>query len=122
MAASASILARKLPRESSLPPADTATFRLLCWLTSGLALLAFAVSVMFRVGVLVPRASELCAWGILVALADLGAIRVWRNVHIGLAFPLLLAAGFLFGPVISGAIAFVASLDSRELRREMSFP
>jgi signal transduction histidine kinase len=36
--------------------------------------------------------------------------------------PLLLAAAFIFGPLISGLIALLGAVDIRELRREISWP
>jgi signal transduction histidine kinase len=36
--------------------------------------------------------------------------------------PLLLAAAFIFGPLVSGLIALLGAVDIRELRREISWP
>src|SRR5438552_1723319 len=120
MSASASVLARKLPRDSSLPPSETSAFKALSLATVSLASITLGLG-LSRLGVLTSRRLwEMLAWGLLVAAADLVALRVWRNIHVGLAFPLLLAAAFLFGPFIAGLLAMIASTDPREWRREMS--
>src|SRR5437588_3468171 len=120
MSASATALAQKLPRDSSLPPADTREFRVLCWSTAAVAILALGVGFLLDRGLPVTKLSEFALWGLLIAIADLGSLRIWRNVHFGLDFPLLLVLAFLYGPVPSGVVAFVASIDPREIRREMS--
>jgi signal transduction histidine kinase len=51
---------------------------------------------------------------------DLGSLRVWRNLYLGFDFPLLLAAAFLYGPLVSGVIALIGSIDVREFRRGVS--
>src|SRR5437588_2209701 len=120
MSASVTALAQKLPRDSNLPPVDTPEFRLLCWGTSSLTVAILGTTLFIGHGLSVGRLYEFALWGLLIAIADLGSLRIWRNVHFGLDFPLLLALAFLYGPVPSGVVAFVASIDPREIRREMS--
>src|SRR2546425_10322995 len=120
MTASVATLAQKLPRDSSLRPADTAAFRTLCWATVVLAGGLLCLGLIVEGRTVADRLPELGLWSLLVALAVFSSLRLWRNVHFGLDFPLLLALSFIYGPVASGTVAFVASIDPRELRGEMT--
>src|SRR5256885_3338205 len=120
MSASAATLAQKLPRDSTLRPVDTPEFRALCWWTACLAVVCLGLGLVVDKGLPLSRLPEFALWGLLIAIADLGSLRIWRNVHFGLDFPLLLALAFLYGPVVAGVVAFVASIDPRELHRDMS--
>src|SRR5437870_10488790 len=120
MSASAATIAQKLPRDSSARPVDTPEFRTLCWSTSFVAMALLGVGLFLHRGPALARLSEFALWGLLIALADLGSLRIWRNIHFGLDFPLLLALAFLYGPVAAGWVALIASIDPRELHRGMS--
>jgi signal transduction histidine kinase len=119
MSASAATI-QKLPRDSSTRPVDTPEFRALCWSTSFIAIALLGVGLFLHRAPTLARLSEFALWGLLIALADLGSLRIWRNVHFGLDFPLLLALAFLYGPVAAGCVAFIASIDPRELHRDMT--
>ena len=62
----------------------------------------------------------LLAWGFAVAIIGIAALPFDSGEQLGLDMPLLLAAGYLFGPFVAGSIAFVAYVDPREFRREIS--
>jgi signal transduction histidine kinase len=62
----------------------------------------------------------LLAWSIAVAAVGVAALPFESGEQLGLDMPLLLAAGYVFGPFVAGSIAFVAYLDPREFRREIS--
>jgi signal transduction histidine kinase len=62
----------------------------------------------------------LLAWGFAVAVIGIAALPFESGEQLGLDMPLLLAAGYLFGPFVAGSIAFVAYIDPREFRREIS--
>src|SRR6266496_1931847 len=68
----------------------------------------------------VPRLSLIVPWAALVAVVSLLPIPFWRTVELGMDFPILIAAGFLFSPLAAALIALVGSFDPRELRREVS--
>ena len=57
---------------------------------------------------------SLIPWAAVVALVELLPLQTWRGVELSMSFTLLIAVGFLYDPVVAGAIAFVASLDPRE--------
>src|SRR5438876_9847134 len=98
MSASAVTIAQKLPRDSSLRPADTPEFRVLCWSTSCVAMGLLGVGLFLHRGPAFARLSEFALWGLLIALADLGPLRIWPNGPLALNFPLLLARAFLYCP------------------------
>jgi len=62
----------------------------------------------------------LLPWIAVVAVVALLPVTFWRGIELGMDFPILIATGFLFSPLISGLIAFVGSFDPRELKREVS--
>ena len=65
-------------------------------------------------------AVDLLAWLLLISLAGLMPVPSGRGVYLGLDLPLVLGAGFVFGPITAGLLAFLGVLDIRELRREVS--
>ena len=54
-------------------------------------------------------------WLLLISLAGLCLCRQVAAVYLGLDLPLVLGAGFVFGPVVRGQLAFLGVLDIREL-------
>lgn len=62
---------------------------------------------------------DVLPWIIVVAAADLMPIPIWRSVQLMMSFPVLLASAFVFPPFAAGCLSFVATLDVRELRREI---
>ena len=61
----------------------------------------------------------LLAWGVAVAVVGIAALPFESGEQLGLDMPLLLAAGYLFGPFVAGSIAFVAFIDPREFRGDI---
>ena len=62
---------------------------------------------------------DLVAWVLLIAAAGLIPVPSGRDVYLGLDLPLVLGAGFVFGPITAGILALVGVLDIREIRREI---
>ena len=60
------------------------------------------------------------AWGFAVAVVGIAALPFESGEQLGLDMPLLLAAGYLFGPFVAGSIAFVAYFDAREFHGDIS--
>ncbi len=106
---------------SSLPPRP-----------SGLLFRAFIILVVaIDAGILVvgialdPRSISrpgwaLLAWGGFIALLGLAPIQTQAGPELALDLPVLLASGFLFGPLAAGALAFLAYVDLREIRGEIT--
>jgi signal transduction histidine kinase len=67
-----------------------------------------------------PRASLILPWAAIVAVVVLLPIPFWRSVELGMDFPILIAAAFLFSPLTAALVAFIGSFDPRELRRQVS--
>jgi signal transduction histidine kinase len=59
-------------------------------------------------------------WIGVAAIGDLMPVRLWGTVTLSMSLPVTLAAGMIFSPVESGLIAFLAALDMREFRSEIS--
>jgi signal transduction histidine kinase len=64
----------------------------------------------------------LIAWVGAIAIVGLVSVSAEDGPQLGLDMPLLLAAGFLFGPAVGGALAFLGYADIRELRGRISIP
>lgn len=62
----------------------------------------------------------LLPWLAIVVLADLVPVPIWGSVELMMSFPVLLAAAFVFPPYAAGLLSFVAAVDTREFRREIS--
>jgi signal transduction histidine kinase len=62
----------------------------------------------------------LAIWVAAVALVDFAALPSGEGPQLVLDLPVLLAAGFLFGPLPAGVVAFAGYVDSREWRGEVS--
>lgn len=62
----------------------------------------------------------LAAWVLVVALVGVASVPADSGPQLGLDMPLLLAAAFLFGPGIAGAIAFIGYVDVREFKGDIS--
>ena len=62
----------------------------------------------------------LVVWLAAIALVGLVSVSSDGGPQLGLDMPLLLAAGFLFGPAVGGALAFLGYADVREFRGEIS--
>jgi len=63
---------------------------------------------------------ELLAWAAVVGAVDLVPVRVWGSVSVSMSFPVTLAAGMIFLPAEAALIAFVGSIDPRELKGGVS--
>ncbi len=95
-------------------------FRLLA-LASALLAVALVVSTFIvdpnAIRVIGPSA---LLWALAVAIAGVFPLRLSSEVHLSMDLPVLLAAGMLYGPGPAALLGFVAFLDIREVRREVS--
>jgi signal transduction histidine kinase len=105
----------------SVSKGETTQFRLFAVGVVGLNLsLLFVAAAHMPVGD-PPRLLELVAWVVFVAIAGVVPLSSGRGPSLAMDLPLLLAAAFVFGPLISGVIALLGAIDIRELRREISW-
>jgi hypothetical protein len=58
-------------------------------------------------------------WAVAMAVADYLEVQFWRGVHLTMSLTVGIAAAMVFDPVIAASVAFVGSLDPREVRGEV---
>ena len=112
--------ARELPRRSRTPSKVPVSLGLFA---SAAILLAVALIVggLWEAREALAQARwTLPAWFGVVALVGAASVSTDAGPQLGLDMPLLVAAGFVFGPGIAGAIAFVAYVDPREFKGEIA--
>jgi signal transduction histidine kinase len=63
---------------------------------------------------------DIALWAGAVAAIGIAAIQTPSGQTLGMDMPVLLAAGYVFGPIAGGAIAFVGYIDLREFRGRIS--
>src|SRR5262249_30091310 len=63
--------------------------------------------------------AALLLWALAVAAMDLMPVEGPATASLSLSFPILLAVAMIYSAAVAGAVAFVGSIDQRELRREM---
>jgi signal transduction histidine kinase len=62
---------------------------------------------------------QLLAWVLIIGLVELIPVPVWRGIHIGLGFPLMMVVAFLYSPEAAAAAALLAASDPREFKHEV---
>ncbi len=62
----------------------------------------------------------LALWAAVAAVADLLPVSLWGDVSLSMSLPVTLAAGMVMSPWLAGLVAFVAAVDTREFRHEVS--
>jgi signal transduction histidine kinase len=107
------------PREVSLRSWSPATLFALVVVVPTVVGLAFK-TVSSRSALTPHLLVELLVWVLLVALAELLPAPAWGGIQVSLGFPLLTAVAITFAPWIAALVAFLGSLDPRELRREIN--
>jgi hypothetical protein len=107
-------------RSSSSMRTEPIGFRLLGWglFLSVLVILA-AVSIPGDHS-LPTTIGELFLWIALVGAASLVPLTSQTGPALVMDLPILLGAGFVFGPVFAGLVGLIGCVDIRELRREVS--
>jgi signal transduction histidine kinase len=64
--------------------------------------------------------AELALWTVAAAVVGLAVIHLPSGQTLAMDMPVLLAAGYIFGPVAAGIVAFAGYIDVREFRGEIS--
>jgi signal transduction histidine kinase len=101
---------------------ETTRFRLFVFGVVGLNVSLLAIAALQGPRLLPNRPVDLILWVVFVAAAGFVPLSSGRGPSLAMDLPLLLAAAFLFGPLVSGLIALLGAVDIRELRREISWP
>jgi signal transduction histidine kinase len=62
---------------------------------------------------------SLLAWIAILAVVELLPVSAWRDLHVSMGLPILIAVAVLYSPAAAAAVALVGAVDPRELRREV---
>lgn len=95
-------------------------FRLLSWSLFLVVLLILGVAYILSGRSLPTTMGELLLWIALVGSASLVPLTSQGGPALVMDLPVLLGAGFIFGPVFAGLVGLIGCIDIRELRREVS--
>jgi signal transduction histidine kinase len=96
--------------------------RVYLWLCSGVSLLLVGAVVARGWDSVTASPSVILVWAIVAAIADLFAVRLFRSITLSMSFVVTLSAAMALAPAQAAMVAFIGSLDRRELRREVSVP
>src|SRR5262245_39597905 len=104
--------------QSSTELGDSGPAKILHWSVAGVTLLGLA----FALELHPPQADavNLVAWVLACLLADLMYVRIGRSITLSMSLPVVLAAAILFPPGTTALIAFLGSLDPREVQGKLS--
>src|SRR5437588_10230594 len=105
MSASATALAQKLPRDSSLPPRDPAKLRFLEWAVGLPALALVCTLTALHWHRVTGEVLTLLPWAGLVCVVDLIPLRYATRL-LTMSIAVLLAAGVAFSAADAGPLAF----------------
>lgn len=108
------------PRPSGRAGAESARLRAAFMSVSGLVVLALVLGVVASREQAVTSRADLLAWIVACALADMLSVPLWGSVVLTMSLPVSLAAGMVFPPMLAGLVAFIGSVDRRELKGEIS--
>lgn len=111
--------ARRFPRHPATPAIPPLAFRAFVMLTIGLDLVILLAGLWMSPDSVTRPGWQLIVWAGFIALVGLAPVATVDGPQLGLDLPLLLAAGFLYGPLVAGLLAFISYVDLRELRREI---
>jgi signal transduction histidine kinase len=120
MSASAATAARGLPREPRTPDEVPAVLTAFATVAIAAAIGLIAAALWSDRGVVQSAGLGLVVWLSAIAVVGFASVSSNGGPQLGLDLPLLLAAGFLFGPGVGGALGFVGYADIREFRGEIS--
>ena len=65
--------------------------------------------------------ATLLLWIVAIAAVDVMPVPAWNGLHMLLTFPIRLSVAILYPPHVAAAVAFVGSLDPREIKRTIPF-
>ena len=94
-------------------PREPLRFRVAAWLTVGVALTILITGLTWG-GAKEELSIELIWWLVLLIGINLAPVVRGPGPRLDVDLPVLLAAAFLFGPVVAGLLSFVAVVDPRE--------
>jgi signal transduction histidine kinase len=110
------------PRSSGPPQLEPASLRAFEWVASMAILALLLATLVISHPHLHVSALEILLWLLVVVLSDLLAGPVSQGLNLAMSLPVLLAAAMVYAPPVAGLLAFVGTIDPRELKREINLP
>jgi signal transduction histidine kinase len=111
----------RLPRQSHGPAPSVGVVRAVILAVIFLDVAVLALGAAFTGRELLDSWLDLVLWTLAAAAVGVAAIQSPSGQLLGMDMPLLLAVGYLFGPLAGGIVAFAGYIDIREFRGEISF-
>jgi len=109
-----------LPREAKHPHRSFDLVRIAVVGAISLDLVIVGVGAWLAQESLLHHSLDVLLWSAAAGAVGLAAIQTPSGQQLGLDMPLLLAAGYLMGPIPAGIIAFAGYIDVREFRHAIS--
>ena len=94
--------------------------RVYMWLASALSISVVMVVVVRGWNGVTANLGAVIVWSLAAAVADLFAVRLRRSITLTMSFTVTLAAAMVLAPAQAALVAFIGSIDRRELRGELS--
>lgn len=104
--------------QSSRALGDSVRAKTFHWVVTAVTLAGLAAA--FQAHPLRGHVLELGAWILACLLADLMYVRIGKSITLSMSLPVVLAAGIFYPAGTTALIAFVGSLDPREVQRKSS--
>jgi signal transduction histidine kinase len=111
---------RRVPRQFVGPSREPKSLRVLEVVGVTLVVSLLIWQVVINRGNFADTFLALLPWLAVVVLADLVPVPLWGSAQLMMSFPVLLAAAFVFPAYVAGVLSFVATVDTREFRREIT--
>jgi signal transduction histidine kinase len=109
-----------LPRQARRPHRSFNLARIAVVATIGIDLVVVGVGTWVGYESLLGSWLDILLWSAAAAAVGVAAIQTPAGQQLGLDMPILLAAGYVLGPIPAGIIAFAGYIDVREFRRAIS--
>jgi signal transduction histidine kinase len=109
-----------LPRQARRPHRSFNLVRIAVVAAIGIDFAIVGVGAWFIHQSLLDSWLDILLWSAAAAAIGLAAIQTPSGQQLGLDMPVLLAAGYLLGPIPAGVIAFAGYIDVREFRHDIS--
>jgi signal transduction histidine kinase len=116
----ASTVLNGVPRQANRPHRSFNLVRIAVVAAIGIDLAVIAAGTWVGYETLLDSWLDILVWSGAAAAVGLAAIQTPSGQQLGLDMPILLAAGYLLGPIPAGIIAFAGYIDVRELRHAIS--
>src|SRR5438270_13964806 len=107
VAASITASSQDLPLGRRTPSREPLAFRIMAWSVFLVAVGVLAAGLLRDPGLLSNQPAILAAWTALVSLAGLISVSLGPGMELAVDLPLLLAAAYLWGPIVGGLVSLI---------------